>query len=144
FRQNMTAVSEAGEDDVAAGRGHHDIEEQIRAGGREHLLEIRAGRGAPEVEFLLDTRGRCEVEIDKPDYCNAPGQLGSFVKRAQPALRHAAAACENGFEYHPAFPCAARVSPASILSPRSRKRFRPEGRPETFPSQCVLSERMRG
>ena len=96
--QDVAAVAERGENDLAARRRDDDVEDDVGPGLREHRVEVGADGDAVEIELAGALPGAVRVDVDQA------GQLDAGLARGtEPRLAHRAAANEDSSD-HPGVP----------------------------------------
>ena len=96
--QDVAAVAERGENDLAARRRDGDVEDDVGLGLREHCVEVGADGDAVEIELAGALPGAVRVDVDQA------GQLDAGLARGtEPRLAHRAAANEDSSD-HPGVP----------------------------------------
>ena len=98
--QDMTAVAQRGEHDLAARRRHHDVEDDIRPRLGKHGVEVAADHGFGDPELFGALPRPLSIDVDESDDLRA-----GFARGLEPCLAHCAATNKNrAYQRSPSLP----------------------------------------
>ena len=88
--QDMTAVAQGGEHDLAPRRRHHDIEDDVRPRLGKHGVEVGADHGFGDPELFGTLPRPLSIDVDESDDLRA-----GFARSLEPCRAHRAATDKN-------------------------------------------------